>query len=75
MAKVEYKRILVRLTLKRFIGDKGANTKLGKENLNYNIVNTIRGKYLRDLKRPNKNKIYNSNTVKVYCLYKHYIII
>ena len=28
------------------------------------MVNTIRGKYFRALKRPNKDRKYNSNTLK-----------
>ena len=32
--------------------------------LSYSIVNTIGGKYLRALKRPNKGRKYNSNTLK-----------
>ena len=36
----------------------------GKRNLSYNIFNTIGGKYRRALKRPNKGKKYNSNTLK-----------
>jgi hypothetical protein len=50
--------------LKRYIRDKGINTKLSKGNLSYNIVNTIRGKYLKILKRPNKGRKYNSNVFK-----------
>jgi hypothetical protein len=46
------------------MGVKGIKTNLGKRNLNYNIVNTIGGKYLRALRRPNKGKKYNSNTFK-----------
>jgi hypothetical protein len=55
---------LVKLTLKRCIGVKGIKANLDKRNLNYSIVNVIRGKYLRALKRPNKGKKYNSNTPK-----------
>jgi hypothetical protein len=39
-------------------------TNLGKTNLSCSIVNTIGGKYLRALKRPNKSRKYNSNTLK-----------
>ena len=43
---------------------KGIEANLGKRNLSYSIVNTIGGKYSRALKRPNKSKKYNSNTLK-----------
>ena len=43
---------------------KGIKTKLGKRNLSYSMVNTIGGKYLRALRRPNKGRKYNSNTLK-----------
>ena len=56
--------ILVRLILKRYIGVKGIEANLGKNNLSYSIVNTIGGKYLRALKQPNKGRKYNSNTSK-----------
>ena len=39
-------------------------TNLGERNLSYSIVNTIGGKYLRALRRPNKGRKYNSNTLK-----------
>jgi hypothetical protein len=42
----------------------GIKADLGKRNLSYSIVNTIGGKYLRVLKRPNKGRKYNSNTPK-----------
>ena len=32
--------------------------------MNYYYYNTIGGKYLRALKRPNKSKKYNNNTFK-----------
>ena len=56
--------ILVRLILERYIGVKGIEVELGKRNLRYSIVNTIGGKYLRALRRPNKDRKYNSNTLK-----------
>jgi hypothetical protein len=43
---------------------KSTKANLGKRNLSYSIVNTIGGKYLRALKRPNKGRKYNSNTPK-----------
>jgi hypothetical protein len=46
------------------MGVKSIKANLGKRNLSYNIVNTIGGKYLRALKRPNKSGKYNSNTSK-----------
>jgi hypothetical protein len=46
------------------MGVKSIKTNLGKKNLSYSIVNTIGGKYLRALRRPNKSKKYNSNTPK-----------
>ena len=48
--------------LKRYIEVKNTKTNLGKRDLNYNIINTIGGKHLRALKRPNKKN--NSNTLK-----------
>jgi len=47
-----------------YIGVKGIETNLGKRNLSRNIVNAIGGKYLRALRRPNKGRKYNSNTLK-----------
>jgi len=56
--------MLVKLILKRYIGVKGIEANLNKRNPSYSIVNTIGGKYLRALRRPNKGKKYNSNTLK-----------
>jgi len=50
--------------LERCIGVKGIEANLGKRNPSRGIVNTIGGKYLRALKRPNKGRKYNSNTLK-----------
>ena len=47
---------MVRLILERYIGVKGIKAVLGQRNLSYSIVNTIGGKYLRALRRPNKGK-------------------
>jgi len=46
------------------MGVKGIEAILGKRNLSRSIVNTIGGKYLRALRRPNKGRKYNSNTLK-----------
>jgi hypothetical protein len=46
------------------MGVKGTKADLGKRNPSHSIVNTIGGKYLRVLKRPNKGRKYNSNTPK-----------
>ena len=46
------------------MGVKGIDTNLGKRNLSYSIVNTIGGKYLKAIRRPNKGRKYNSNTFK-----------
>jgi len=46
------------------MGIKGIEANLGKRNLGRSIVNTIGGKYLRALRRPNKGRKYNSNTFK-----------
>ena len=43
---------------------KSTEADLGKRYLSRSIVNTIGGKYLRALRRPNKGKKYNSNTFK-----------
>jgi hypothetical protein len=59
-----YNIILIKLTLKKCIKVKSIKVNLGKRNLSYSIVNTIGGKYLRALKRPNKSRKYNSNTPK-----------
>ena len=50
--------------LERYIGVKGLKANLGKRNPSYSIVNTIGDKYLRALRRPNKGRKYNSNTLK-----------
>ena len=55
---------MVKLILKRYIGVKGIEANLSKRNLSYSIVNAIGGEYLRALKRPNKGRKYNSNTLK-----------
>ena len=61
----EYQETIYRdIILERYIGVKGIEVKLGKRNLSYSIVNAIGGKYLRALKRPNKGRKYNSNTLK-----------
>ena len=59
-----YNIILAGLILERCIGVKALEAVLDKRNLNYNIVNIIGSKYSRALKRPNKDKKYNSNTLK-----------
>jgi hypothetical protein len=46
------------------MGVKGTKADLSKRNPSYSIVNTIGGKYLRALRRPNKGKKYNGNTLK-----------
>ena len=46
------------------MGVKSIKADTGKRNLSYSIVNIIRGKNLRALKRPNKGRKYNSNTLK-----------
>jgi hypothetical protein len=46
------------------MGVKGIEANLGKRNLSCSIVNTMGGKYLRALRRPNKGRKYNSNTLK-----------
>ena len=46
------------------MGVEGIEVELGKRNPSYSIVNAIGGKYLRALRRPNKGRKYNSNTLK-----------
>jgi hypothetical protein len=46
------------------MGVKGIKANLGKRNPSYSIVNIIGGKYLRALRRSNKDRKYNSNTSK-----------
>jgi len=43
---------------------KGIEAVLGKRNLSCSIVNTIGGKHLKALRRPNKGRKYNGNTLK-----------
>jgi len=50
--------------LERYIEVKGTEAVLGKRNPSHSIVNTMGGKYLRALRRPNKGRKYNSNTLK-----------
>jgi hypothetical protein len=56
--------MLVGLTLERCIEVKSIKANLNKRNLSCSIVNIIGGKYLRALKRLNKDRKYNSNTLK-----------
>src|SRR6266700_4640704 len=56
--------ILARPTLKRYMGVKGIEANIGKENLSCNLVNAVRGNNLKALKRPNKCKKHNSNIFK-----------
>ena len=46
------------------MGVKGIKANWGKRNPSYSIVNIIGGKHSKALKRPNKNKKYNSNIFK-----------
>ena len=46
------------------MGVKGIEANLGKRYLSYSIVNAIGSKYLKALRRPNKGRKYNSNTLK-----------
>jgi len=46
------------------MGVEGTEADLGKRNPSRSIVNTMGGKYLRALRRPNKGRKYNSNTLK-----------
>jgi len=46
------------------MGVKGIEANLGKRNLSCSIVNTIGDEHLRALRRPNKGRRYNSNTLK-----------
>jgi hypothetical protein len=50
--------------LERYIGDEGIDVKLSKGNPSRSMVNAIGGKYLKDLRRPNKDRKYNSNASK-----------
>jgi len=43
---------------------KGTEANLNKRNLSHSMVNAIGGKHLRALRRPNKGRKYNSNTIK-----------
>jgi len=46
------------------MGVKGIEANLDKRNLSYSIVNAIGSKHLRALRRSNKGRKYNSNTLK-----------
>ena len=46
------------------MGVKGVETVIDKRHLSYSIVNVMGGKYLKALKRPNKNRKYNGNIFK-----------
>jgi hypothetical protein len=46
------------------MGVKSIEADAGKRNPSYSIVNTIGDKNSRALRRPNKGKKYNSNTLK-----------
>jgi len=46
------------------MGVKGIETNLNKGDLSYSIVNAMGGKHLRALRRPNKGRKHNSNTLK-----------
>jgi len=46
------------------MGVKGIEADLGKRNPSHSIVNAMGSKYLRALRRPNKGRKYNSNTLK-----------
>ena len=46
------------------MGVKGIEAVIDKRNLSRYIVNTIGGKYLRALRKPNKGRKYNSNIFK-----------
>jgi len=47
------------------IGQYGSDLAFGvPSNLSYSIVNAIGGKYSRALRRPNKGRKYNGNTLK-----------
>ena len=46
------------------MGGKDAETVINKKYLSHNIVNAIKGKNLRALKRPNKGRKYNNNIFK-----------
>ena len=48
----------------RYIGGKGTGAIVNKRYPSYSIVNTIGGENSRALKRPNKDKKYNANTLK-----------
>ena len=46
------------------MGVKGVETVADKRHPSYSMVNTMGGKYLKVLKKPNKNKKYNGNIFK-----------
>ena len=46
------------------MGVKGLEANLGKRNLSHSIVNAMGDKFLRVLKRLNKDRKYNGNTFK-----------
>ena len=46
------------------MGVKSTKANPKKRDLSHSIINTIKNKHLRALKRPNKGRKYNSNTFK-----------
>ena len=48
----------------KYIGGEGIEAVIDKRCLSYSIVNAVRGKNLRVIRRPNKGRKYNSNTPK-----------
>jgi hypothetical protein len=50
--------------LERYIEIKSIEADTGRRNLNYSMVNAIRDKNPRALRRPNKGEKYNGNTSK-----------
>ena len=61
---IYYNTTLARPTLKRYIGVKGIEANAGKGSPSCNLVNAIGGNNLRALKRSNKGRKYNGNTLK-----------
>ena len=50
--------------LEKYIKVKNIKVNQGKRNLSCSIINIIEGKQFKALKRPNKDRKYNSNTFK-----------
>ena len=59
-----YNIILAKLILEKYMKVKNIKADAGKRSLSYSIVNAMGDNNPKVLKRPNKGRKYNSNTLK-----------